>query len=194
MEFEVWGQRYRFEIMKNRFSKGWNLISMNKDITPKAGDREKHFMYLAVAASKEGMEAGDGGPFGCIIVKGDEIVGKGHNQVLCSNDPTAHAEVVAIRDACANLGHYQLTGCEVFCSCEPCPMCFGALYWARPESIYFANTKKDAAAIGFDDDFIYEQLGITDYSSRKIPLLKIDIPEAKEVFDQWKRMDDKGLY
>jgi tRNA(Arg) A34 adenosine deaminase TadA len=140
------------------------------------------------------MEAGDGGPFGCIIVKGDEMVGRGHNRVLATNDPTAHAEVVAIRDACANLGSYQLTGCEVYCSCEPCPMCFGALYWARPDRIYFANTKKDAAAIGFDDDFIYQQLGIADYALRKIPLLKIDIPGAKEVFEQWKLMPDKGLY
>jgi tRNA(Arg) A34 adenosine deaminase TadA len=167
---------------------------MKNDKTNIAGERERHFMNLAVAASKEGMEAGDGGPFGCIIVKGDEIVGRGHNRVLAINDPTAHAEVVAIRDACAKLGSYQLSGCEVYCSCEPCPMCFGALYWARPDRIYFANTKKDAAAIGFDDDFIYEQLAIADYASRKIPLLKIDIPEAKDIFDQWERMADKGLY
>jgi guanine deaminase len=157
-------------------------------------DREKHFMYLAVEESRLGMEAGDGGPFGCVIVKGEEIVGRGHNRVLCSNDPTAHAEVVAIRDACANLGSYQLAGCEVYCSCEPCPMCFGALYWARPERIYYANTKKDAAGIGFDDNFIYEQLEIKDYDKRKIPLIKIDLAEAGEVFNEWKRMPDKGLY
>jgi guanine deaminase len=157
-------------------------------------DREKHYMYLAVEESRLGMEAGDGGPFGCIIVKGEEIIGRGHNRVLCSNDPTAHAEVVAIRDACANLSSYQLNGCEVYCSCEPCPMCFGALYWARPDKIYYANTKKDAAAIGFDDNFIYEQLEIEDYAKRKIPLIKIDLAEAAEVFEQWKRMPDKGLY
>ncbi len=157
-------------------------------------DREKHFMYLAIEESRAGMEAGDGGPFGCIIVKCDEIVGRGHNRVLCSNDPTAHAEVVAIRDACANLSGYQLTGCEVYCSCEPCPMCFGALYWARPDKIYYANTKKDAAGIGFDDNFIYEQLEISDYSKRRIPLIQIELPEAGEVFEQWRRMPDKGLY
>jgi len=157
-------------------------------------DREKHFMYLAVEESRLGMEAGDGGPFGCIIVKGEEIIGRGHNRVLCSNDPTAHAEVVAIRDACANSSSYQLAGCEVYCSCEPCPMCFGALYWARPDKIYYANTKKDAAAIGFDDNFIYEQLEIEDYAKRKIPLLKIDMPDAISVFEEWKRMPDKGLY
>ena len=157
-------------------------------------DRERHFMYLAVEESRLGMEAGDGGPFGCIIVKGDEIIGRGHNLVLCSNDPTAHAEVVAIRDACKHLGYYQLTGCEVYCSCEPCPMCFGALYWARPDVIYYANTKDDAAAIGFDDAFIYKQLNIAEYPMRKIPLVKIESPEASVVFKQWKDMPDKGLY
>ncbi len=171
-----------------------NANIMDKEITKMAGDREKHFMYIAIEASKLGMEAGDGGPFGCVIVKGDEIVGRGHNRVLCSNDPTAHAEVVAIRDACTNLGSYQLTGCEVYCSCEPCPMCFGALYWARPERIYFANTKKDAAAIGFDDAFIYEQLEIPDLSQRKIPLIHIPMEDACHVFESWKNLPDKGLY
>ena len=157
-------------------------------------DREKHFMYLAIEESRAGMLAGDGGPFGCIIVKGDEIIGRGHNRVLYSNDPTAHAEIVAIRDACANLANYQLHGCEVYCSCEPCPMCFGALYWARPDRIFYANTKDDAAAIGFDDHFIYEQLDIEDYAKRKIPLIKIDLPEAISVFEAWKLLPDKGLY
>jgi guanine deaminase len=156
--------------------------------------REKHFMYLAVEESRQGMEAGHGGPFGCIIVRGDEIVGRGHNRVLASNDPTAHAEVVAIRDACANLGNFQLDGCEVYCSCEPCPMCFGALYWARPEKIFFANTKKDAAAIGFDDAFIYEQLEIPDMAKRKIPLIQIELEDAARVFEAWKNLPDKGLY
>jgi tRNA(Arg) A34 adenosine deaminase TadA len=157
-------------------------------------DREKHFMYLAVEESRLGMEAGDGGPFGCIIVRGDEIIGRGHNRVLCNMDPTAHAEVVAIRDACTNLSNYQLHGCEVYCSCEPCPMCFGALYWARPDRIFYANTKDDAAAIGFDDHFIYEQLEIEDYAKRKIPMIKIDLPEAISVFEAWKLLPDKGLY
>ena len=157
-------------------------------------DRERHFMFLAVEESRAGMESGDGGPFGCIIVKGDEIIGRGHNLVLRSNDPTAHAEVVAIRDACNYLGYFQLTGCEVFCSCEPCPMCFGALYWARPDIIYFANTKHDAASIGFDDAFIYDQLEIANYGERKIPLIKIDIKEAAGVFEQWKTSPYKELY
>jgi tRNA(Arg) A34 adenosine deaminase TadA len=157
-------------------------------------EREKHFMYLAIEESWQGMEAGHGGPFGCVIVRGDEIVGRGHNRVLDTNDPTAHAEVVAIRDACANLGSFQLEGCEVFCSCEPCPMCFGALYWARPDKIFYANTKQDAAAIGFDDAFIYEQLEIEDLSKRKIPLIRMDAQDALNVFKAWKKLPDKGLY
>jgi tRNA(Arg) A34 adenosine deaminase TadA len=157
-------------------------------------DREKHFMYLAIEESRLGMEAGNGGPFGCIIVQGDEIVGRGHNRVLVSNDPTAHAEVVAIRDACGNLNSFQLNGCEVYCSCEPCPMCFGALYWARPDRIFYANTKADAASIGFDDAFIYEQLEVKKYENRKIPLFKIDLPEAREVFAAWRENPQKGLY
>ena len=157
-------------------------------------DRERHFMYLAVEESRQGMEAGDGGPFGCIIVRGEEIVGRGHNMVLCTNDPTTHAEVVAIRNACGNLGSFQLSGCEVYCSCEPCPMCFGALYWARPNLIYYANTKADAASIGFDDDFIYEQLKVEDYPKRKIPLVRIGLKEAENVFAAWKQNPGKTLY
>ncbi|MES2647316.1 MAG: nucleoside deaminase [Bacteroidota bacterium] len=156
-------------------------------------DREKHFMYLAIEASKAGMLAGDGGPFGCVIVKGDEVVGTGHNMVLCNNDPTAHAEVVAIRDACSRLQTFQLDDCEVYCSCEPCPMCFGAIYWARPATVYYANTKADAASIGFDDKFIYDQLSMP-LENRKIPLIAIPMPEALKIFHQWRDTNDKTLY
>lgn len=156
-------------------------------------DRERHFMSLAVEVSLQGMQAGEGGPFGCIIVKGDEVIGRGNNQVLTSNDPTAHAEVVAIRNACTQIGHFQLTGCEVYCSCEPCPMCFGAIYWARPDRVFYANTKQDAAAIGFDDQFIYDQLELPP-DSRKIPLIRLDIPEAWQVFERWRDMENKSLY
>ena len=110
--------------------------------------REEKFMQEAIALSRHGMENNHGGPFGCIIVKDDEIVGRGNNQVTSTNDPTAHAEVVAIRDACRNLGTFQLDDCEVYTSCEPCPMCLGAIYWARPKIIYFANNREDAATIG----------------------------------------------
>jgi guanine deaminase len=151
-------------------------------------------MYLAFEEARIGMGEGHGGPFGCVVVKGEEIVGRGHNRVLATNDPTAHAEMVAIRDACAGLRHFQLHGCEVYCSCEPCPMCFGALYWARPDKIFYANTRKDAADIGFDDDFIYEQLNIESLEKRKIPLYKIELPEAITLFTDWKKLPDKGLY
>ena len=156
-------------------------------------EREKQFMILAIEESAKGMQAGHGGPFGCVIVKGNEIVGRGHNRVLIGNDPTAHAEVVAIRDACANLQTFQLDDCEIYCSCEPCPMCFGAIYWARPAKIFYANTKQDAAAIGFDDQFIYDQLEIPMHE-RKIPLISIKMDEAWAVFEDWKSKNDKTQY
>ena len=156
-------------------------------------DREKHFMYLAAEEARKGMEAGHGGPFGCIVTRGDEVIGRGHNEVLSSNDPTAHAEVVAIRDACETLQFYQLTGCEVYCSCEPCPMCLGAIYWARPDKVYYANTRDDAAAIGFDDRFIYDELNLPD-AERRIPIRCMPSAEAKAVFDQWVLKGNKTLY
>jgi len=156
-------------------------------------EREKQFLERAIDLSRQGMMGGHGGPFGCIIVKGDEIVGEGCNRVTASNDPTAHAEVVAIRDACQKLNTFQLTGCEIYTSCEPCPMCLGAIYWARPSRVIFANTKDDAAAIAFDDDFIYKEIN-TLLADRKIPFLHFPHPMAKEVFEQWKIFDKKKLY
>ena len=120
-------------------------------------------------------------------------MGEGWNKVTSSNDPTAHAEVVAIRDACEKLDTYQLTGCDIYTSCEPCPMCLGAIYWARPERVIYANTKEDAAAIEFDDDFIYAEIN-TDMRDRKIPFLHFPHPAAKEVFEQWKKWDGKKPY
>jgi guanine deaminase len=156
-------------------------------------DRERHFMYLAIEESKLGMDANHGGPFGCVIVKGDEVIARGHNQVLQTNDPTSHAEVVAIRNACAALNSFQLTGCEIYCSCEPCPMCLGAIYWARPDRVYYANTKQDAASIGFDDQFIYEELK-QPHNSRRIPMLQIEMKDARQVFEEWKLKGNKTLY
>jgi tRNA(Arg) A34 adenosine deaminase TadA len=156
-------------------------------------EKEKHFLERAIELSRRGMMDGHGGPFGCVIVKGDEIIGEGCNQVTSSNDPTAHAEVVAIRDACKRLNTYQLTGCDVYASCEPCPMCLGAIYWARPSRVIYANTKQDAAAIDFDDDFIYREIN-TEMTERKIPFLHFPHPLAKEVFEQWKIWDNKKLY
>lgn len=155
--------------------------------------REEKFMQEAIALSKQGMDNNEGGPFGCVIVKDDTIVGRGNNKVTSSNDPTAHAEVVAIRDACNTLGTFQLDDCEVFTSCEPCPMCLGAIYWARPKAIYFANTREDAADAGFDDSMIYDEMkaGIDE---RKIPIQTLGREEAIKVFMEWKSKGDKTAY
>lgn len=151
------------------------------------------FMKMAIDLSRSGMEQGKGGPFGCVIVKDGKVIGQGFNSVLDTNDPTAHAEVVAIRDACKNLGSFQLEGCYLYTSCEPCPMCLGAIYWARPERVFFANTKKDAAAIGFDDQFIYEELELP-LNKRKIPFSQLSKEAAKKVFKEWELLDNKSLY
>ena len=150
-------------------------------------------MSEAIALSQNGVRNNEGGPFGCIVVKDDEIVGRGNNKVTSSNDPTAHAEVVAIRDACKNLGTFQLEGCEIYTSCEPCPMCLGAIYWARPKVVYFANSRQDAANIGFDDSMIYEELGI-DLDKRKIPIINLGSEDALKIFEEWQNKEDKIEY
>ena len=155
--------------------------------------REEKFMLEAIALSQQGINNNHGGPFGCVIVKDDTIVGRGNNKVTSTNDPTAHAEVVAIRDACKNLDTFQLEGCEVYTSCEPCPMCLGAIYWARPRVIYYANNRQDAADIGFDDSMIYDEMA-ADIGSRKIPILSLGRKEALKVFDAWKNKEDKTAY
>ena len=150
-------------------------------------------MKEAIALSKAGMENNDSGPFGCVIVKGDEIIGRGNNKVLCNNDPTAHAEITAIRDACKNLSSFQLEGCEIYSSCEPCPICLGAIYWARPAIIYYANTREDAAKINFDDSMIYEEMK-TDIADRKIPMISLSREKALEIFRQWPSKANKNAY
>ena len=150
-------------------------------------------MSEAILLSQNGVRNNEGGPFGCIIVKDDKIVGRGNNKVTSSNDPTAHAEVVAIRDACKNLDTFQLDDCEIYTSCEPCPMCLGAIYWARPKAVYFANNRQDAAGIGFDDSMIYEELGI-ELEKRKIPIINLGREEALKVFVEWQNKDDKIKY
>lgn len=155
--------------------------------------REEKFMKEAIDLSLKGMQDNQGGPFGCVIVKDDKIVGRGNNKVTSTNDPTAHAEVVAIRDACNNLGTYQLEGCEVYTSCEPCPMCLGAIYWARPSVIYFANNRQDAADIGFDDSMIYDEMAAA-IEQRKIPIQSLSREEAIKVFNAWKDKEDKRAY
>ncbi|MDD2537365.1 MAG: nucleoside deaminase [Candidatus Absconditabacteria bacterium] len=151
------------------------------------------FMKEAIKLSLENMRAGKGGPFGAVVVKDGEIVGRGANNVTSLNDPTAHAEVSAIRDACKNLGTFQLEGCTIYTSCEPCPMCLGAIYRARPEAMYYANSKEDAAAINFDDQFIYEELE-RKLEERKLPIYKLDNTEAIKVFQERSDKNDKITY
>jgi tRNA(Arg) A34 adenosine deaminase TadA len=155
--------------------------------------REEMFMKEAVLLSEEGLKSNEGGPFGCVIVKDNKIIGRGNNKVTSTNDPTAHAEIIAIREACKALGTFQLEGCEIYTTCEPCPMCLGAIYWARPDIIYYANTRKDASEIGFDDSLIYEEIN-ADLKNRKIPIINIGNEEAKKVFKKWQRKKDKTCY
>lgn len=155
--------------------------------------REEKFMREAIALSRNAVENNEGGPFGCVIVKDDTIVGRGNNKVTSTNDPTAHAEVVAIRDACRNLGTFQLDDCEVYTSCEPCPMCLGAIYWARPKVIYYANNREDAAEAGFDDSMIYDEMAAT-IEQRKIPIKLLGRNEAIKVFNEWINKPDKTAY
>lgn len=151
------------------------------------------FMLRAIELAQQGMDSNTGGPFGCVIVKNNEIIAEGCNQVSSSNDPTAHAEVVAIRNACKTLGSFQLEDCVIYTSCEPCPMCFGAIYWARPKAVYFACDKKDAAAINFDDQFIYQELEKT-IENRDIKFVQLLRKDALPVFNNWLKKQDKTVY
>ncbi|HLN53378.1 MAG TPA: nucleoside deaminase [Lentimicrobium sp.] len=143
--------------------------------------------------SELNLESNIGGPFGAVVVKDGRIIARGSNQVTKLNDPTAHAEIVAIRDACRALKDFQLTGCDIYCSCEPCPMCFGAIYWARPSRVFFAATRHDAANAGFDDDFIYKEMDIS-FENRKIKTIKLMQKEAILVLEKWVRLDKKTPY
>ena len=151
------------------------------------------FMQKAVELSLENMRAWKGGPFWAVIVKDWKIVWQWANHVTSENDPTAHAEIVAIRDACKKLGSFQLDDCIVYSSCEPCPMCLWALYRARPKAIYFANTKKDAAKIWFDDAFIYKE-ELKRVEERSLPIHQMDKTEAIKVFEEWAQKKDKIEY
>ena len=151
------------------------------------------FMREAIRLSIENVRAGNGGPFGAVVVKDGKIIARGFNQVTSTNDPTAHAEVVAIREACKVLNSFQLDDCEIYTSCEPCPMCLGAIYWARPSKMYYANTKKDAAKIGFDDQFIYEELELT-LDKRQLSVEQLLQDEAIVAFKEWEEKINKIVY
>ncbi len=153
----------------------------------------ENYMQEAIDLSVKNVTDNNGGPFGAVVVKDGKIIARGYNQVTSSNDPTAHAEVVAIREACKVLGTFQLTNCEIYTSCEPCPMCLGAIYWARPSRVYYANTKEDAAAIQFDDDFIYKEIA-KPIQYRELQFTQVMRKEAQVAFDLWKNNTNKIEY
>ena len=150
-------------------------------------------MRQAIRLSIEMMRRGKGGPFGAVVVKGNTVVGRGCNRVTSANDPTAHAEIVAIRDACKRLRTFALDECDLYTSCEPCPMCLSALYWARIRRVYYANTRQDAAKIAFDDDFIHREVG-RPVRRRKLMMKQLLRQEALAAFEEWERKPDKVRY
>lgn len=150
-------------------------------------------MRKAIALATENVASGAGGPFGAVVVRDGELIAMGVNQVTSTNDPTAHAEVVAIRAACAAIGNFQLTGCVVYTSCEPCPMCLSAIYWSRCDAIFYGNSATDAAAAGFDDSFLYEEVS-RPLDQRKIPTKRLLGQEAIESFNAWRAQTDKIEY
>ena len=160
---------------------------------PEDKARREGFMRHAIDLSQQKMDANCGGPFGAVIVKNGEIVGEGWNQATSTNDPTAHAEMVAIRDAASRLKNFSLEGCEIYTSCEPCPMCLSAIYWAHIDRIFFGNTREDAERIGFDDDFIYREVALPE-DKRTLPSKMFLREEAKIVFDNWMKKNDKTQY
>jgi tRNA(Arg) A34 adenosine deaminase TadA len=151
------------------------------------------FMREAIRLSRDGVRSGRGGPFGCVVVRRGEVVGRGSNQVTSTCDPTAHAEIVAIREACRALATFQLGDCTLYASCEPCPMCLSAIYWARIPTVFYGNTRQDAAAIGFDDDFIYGQIPLP-ASERRVSMQVLLRDEAGEAFADWSKKTDKVAY
>ena len=150
-------------------------------------------MRRAIELAQQGIDNGDGGPFGCVVVKNGEIVGEGSNRVTSTNDPTAHAEIVAVREACDRLGSFQLTDCEIYTSCEPCPMCLGAIYWARPAAIYYAGTREDAAKAGFDDELFYSEIEKPN-EERHLRMQQMLKEGSQQVFQRWIAKPDKIEY
>jgi tRNA(Arg) A34 adenosine deaminase TadA len=154
---------------------------------------DEQLMKRAIELARLGMDGGKGGPFGCVVAKDGVVIGEGSNQVTSSNDPTAHAEVVAIRNACSSLGSFQLDGCSLYTSCEPCPMCLGAIYWARPEKVFFACTREDAASVGFDDELIYNEIMLPNAERIRV-MVNLLRNEGIELFREWAAKPDKIEY
>ena len=153
----------------------------------------EEYMRRAIALSREKMCAGEGGPFAAIVVKDGEVIGEGWNQVTSHNDPTAHAEIVAIRAACARIGDFSLEGAAIYTTCEPCPMCLAAVYWARVSALYYANSTEDAAAIGFDDGVFYDEVCRAP-AQRSLPHVRLLAEEARAVFDEWAEWEGRVEY
>jgi len=151
------------------------------------------FMARAIELSLENVRSGRGGPFAAVVVKDGKIIAEGTNCVTSTNDPTAHAEIVAIREAAKKLGNFELTGCEIYTTCEPCPMCLGAIYWARPAKVYFANTAEDAARIGFDDSLIFQEFKLP-HAKKRVPITQMMREEALAAFRAWEEKKDKIPY
>lgn len=154
---------------------------------------KNEFMKRAVDLARKNLKTGSGGPFGCVIVKNNQIIGEGWNRVIEENDPTSHAEMNSIRNTCKNLNSFQLNDCEIYTSCEPCPMCLGAIYWARPTKVYFAANRKEAADIGFDDEYIYKEFELP-LPERQIKLEHIKSEEMDAIFEEWKQKSNKITY
>ncbi|SHG11600.1 tRNA(Arg) A34 adenosine deaminase TadA [Salegentibacter echinorum] len=152
-----------------------------------------YFLKRAIELAEEGMDKGEGGPFGAVVVKDGEIIAEANNKVTSHKDPTAHAEVVAIRKACEKLQDFQLKDCILYTSCEPCPMCLGAIYWARPKQVFYALNRRDAAKIGFDDQFVYDEIAL-DMDERKIPFVNMMREEGLPVFEKWDRKENRIDY
>lgn len=154
---------------------------------------DERFMHRAIELARHGMEAGHGGPFGAVVVKDAVIIGEGNNQVTSTNDPTAHAEIVAIREACRNLNSFELSDCVIYASCEPCPMCLAAIYWSRADRIFIASDRHDAARAGFDDAFIYDELESAP-AVRRVQIEQHLQDAGAAVFDEWIAKPDKVEY
>ena len=156
-------------------------------------EAREEFLVMAFEVALQGVESGAGGPFGAVVVRGDDVLASAHNQVVATNDPTAHAEIGAIRAACAVLNSFQLDDCELYASCEPCPMCLGAIYWARPAAVFFSATRNDAAQAGFDDAYVYEEIALPP-EARTLPMTRVVHPEAGALFAAWAAKPDRVEY
>ena len=156
-------------------------------------EHHHQFMAEAIRLAEKNVRDGRGGPFGAVVVKDGRIIARGANLVTSTNDPTAHAEVVAIREACRTLGSFQLAGCDLYASCEPCPMCLGAIYWARPDRLFFASTRADAAAAGFDDSMIYDQMPLPP-TERSLPTVHLAHPDREQPLTAWSELSDRTDY